>query len=134
MNQIRTDKTKLTREQKADWELRALADDAMSQRDLDTQDAIVQGWTDIWNSGDTAKIKEMELARRIGAVAEEDTLEKRVQESIKEFKAGQIITGKLQDLQNSGQTEEEFREDEENFGRKYRSIVKQARQEAGLNG
>lgn len=132
MNQIRTDKTKSTKATRADWELNAWEEDGMSQRDIETQDAIVQGWTDIWNSGDKSRIAEMDLARRISAVAEDDTLEKRVEQVIKEVKANAIIEQKLQDLQHAGQTPEDFADEQDAFGRTYRRIAQQAFKEVGL--
>lgn len=129
---IRRDKTITNKQSRADWELNAWEDDGMSQRDLETQEAIVDGWKSIWESGDPARIAEMELARRISAAAEEDTLEKRVQQVIKEVKANGIIEQKLQDLQHAGQTPEEFAEEQDSFGRTYRKIREQAFKEAGL--
>lgn len=96
------------------------------------QKALVNSWKNIWNSGDEARIEEMDLARRISAVTEGDTPEERVQEAIKEFKAGQLITEKLQALAPQGQSIEEFEDETERFGAKYRRIVREARQEVGL--
>lgn len=129
---VRRDKTQLNKQARADWELNAWQDDAMSARDEETQQAIVEGWKSIWNSGDQAKIEEMDLARRISAAAEDDTLEKRVSQVIKEVKANAIIEQKLQDLQHAGQTPEEFEEEQDSFGRTYRKIRKQAFEEVGL--
>lgn len=129
---VRRDKTQLNKQARADWELNAWQDDAMSARDEETQQAIVEGWKSIWNSGDQAKIEEMELARRISAAAEDDTLEKRVAEVIKEVKVAGKVEQALQDLQQSGQSVEEFEMETDAFGRKYRQIVTKARREVGL--
>lgn len=125
-------KTQLSKEARADWELNAWEDDAMTQREKEKQESLLKSWKNIYSSGDEARIKEMEIARRISAATEEDTLEKRVQQSVKEFKAGQMITDRLQALAPQGQSVEEFQEETDIFGRRYRQIVKEVRKEVGL--
>lgn len=109
-----------------------MENDGLADREVEEQEALVAGWQSIWDSGDKAKIAEMELARRISAVTEEDTLEKRVQQVIKEVQADAIISQKLRDRAPVGESVEEFAEAQEAFGNEYRRIVKQAREEVGL--
>lgn len=133
MNTIRKDSTNYNpNKDPFNWTNEHFKSDDELAREEETQQAIVKGWQDVWNSGDEAKIQEMELARRISAAAEEDTLESRVQQVIKEVKANAIIEQKLQDLQHSGQTPEDFMEEQDSFGRTYRKIRKQAFEEVGL--
>jgi DNA-binding TFAR19-related protein (PDSD5 family) len=131
---IRKDKTNYNpNTDSGNWTNTMFQDDAMTDSEKQKQSELMSVWEHTAKRRLTdSELAEWELARRISASSEDDTTEKRVEEARKAFAMSGIVEQKLADLQNSGQTPEDFEFEQEMFGRNYRKIVAQARKEVGL--
>lgn len=114
------------------WTNRAFQEDKMSDREGMKQIGLLESWRNIARSGDKSKIEEYELARRISSSTENDNQATRTQQRIEDFKIENIVAGKMK--LNQGQSEQEFQEELDAYGNRYKKAVKGAIREVEQNG
>lgn len=126
---IRRDKTQTTREQRANWELETLYTSAVleDRREAEDQLRLHNQWKHTLSHklSDT-ELADLEIMRRVSAVTEGDSLEKRVKEAISDHKRTEYVDMKLRDKRSSGQTEESFKKELEKLSNEYNKIVLEA--------
>jgi hypothetical protein len=128
---IRRDKTILSKDQKADWEINILANDDEVSRLEKEQETIVNNWAEMLNSKNDAERAEAELTLRIAAASEGFSREEEIERARKEIELGNKVNEKLQNYK-AGQSEEEFELEQEQWGNQYKRLVKEAKEEIGF--
>lgn len=118
---IRTEKTKYNpRKDFNNWNRWIWEEDELRAYSPDPeQDRILEFWSNTKNLNPTER-KEAELLRRVSAAAEGDNLETRVKEARNNYIYGQKVAEKLFNRHKSGQSEEQFSEELEDFGNYFR--------------
>ena len=123
-NQIRKDITKNNRNPFNNWVASTMQSDEDINRETKKQEDLIGNWKRISQSGDRARISEAELARRISASTEGDNATARNEQRVKDFKIGNIVADKMK--KNQGQTEEDFQEELNAWGNKYKKAIGEA--------
>lgn len=108
------------------WANSMYTENEMEEREVRKQETLQQNWKNIFQSGDKARIAEAELARRISAATEGDTISARVDDAIKGAKVSAAYDEELEKMRTQGQSIDDFLEEQRAYGQQHIRAMKKA--------
>src|SRR3990172_3194931 len=114
---IRTDKTKINRENRSSWELGVLGN--TTDREAEKQKNLLEYWGSLGTNHNKGETAEMEIARRVSASSEGDNATVRNRERVQTIK----IEGRVAEIRKEREAhfeEEDLASERKKFGNQYR--------------